>query len=680
MGFSVTAGQLAGMYEPKSLAKFGQLFDEEPAKLYEKLQTDKEQGISDASTESERYKCFNDNRVPERPPKTFLALAWEAFNDKTMLLLTAAAIVSLILGLYEALTQPPEYDPDGNKIPRVDWIEGVAIMLAVVVVVLVGASNDYQKEKQFLELNRKKEDRQVVVYRNGEEQLVGVHDLLVGDLMHLQTGEVVPADCILVDGNCEVDESTVTGETDAIKVAPLEQVWKRYVKAIHGNGNGNGDSSSNNIDPEAADCMLISGSKLISGLGKAVVTAVGVNSVHGKTMMSLKTEAESTPLQERLSELSDSISVFGCASAIILFLVLFIQFLFDIREGGRLADLPAAKRGSQFMSILITSITVIVVAVPEGLPLAVTLSLAYATTRMTKDGNLVRVLSACETMGSATAVCSDKTGTLTENRMTVVKGYMGSAEFDENNENNESTIKSLLEGEISDDIKKDVMTNIVLNSTAFENKRFQEQQQHRQQREDQRLRGHTSDNPFSSILTRGRSRLQKLLHGGDDDDLSASQANSVEEPYIGSKTETALLTMANKNFGLDNLKEWRKNHKGHFNIAKIVQVIPFESSRKWGGIVVKYEGEKNYRFFVKGAAEILFSRSLYYRNSDGSVAKLDGQSRQTIDEHIQGLASNALRAISIAHKDLNYEGSWPPENITSDEPGEALPEKLLSGK
>lgn len=365
MGFSLTAEQLSSMYEPKSLAKFGQLFDEEPAKLYEKLQTDKEQGISDGSRESERYKRYNDNRVPERPPKTFLALAWEAFNDKTMLLLTAAAVVSLALGLYEAFTQPPEYDPDGNKIPRVDWIEGVAIMLAVVVVVLVGTSNDYQKEKQFLKLNRKKEDRQVVVYRNGEEQLISVHDLLVGDLMHLQTGEVVPADCILVDGNCEADESTVTGETDAIKVAPLEQVWKRYVRAIRG-GEGNG-SSNNSIDPDAADCMLISGSKLISGLGKAVVTAVGVNSVHGKTMMSLKTEPEATPLQERLSELSDSISVFGCASAIILFVVLFIQFLLDIREGGKLADLPAAKRGSQFMSILITSITIIVVAVPEGL-------------------------------------------------------------------------------------------------------------------------------------------------------------------------------------------------------------------------------------------------------------------------------------------------------------------------
>lgn len=682
MGFSLTAGQLASMYEPKSLAKFGQLFEEEPSKLYEKLETDKEKGISDGSKDTERYKHYSDNEIPERPPKTFGMLVWEALSDKTMLLLTAAAVVSFALGMYQVFTQPPEYDPDGNKIPRVDWIEGVAIMLAVVVVVLVGAGNDYQKERQFLKLNRKKEDRQVVVYRNGEEQLISVHDLLVGDLIHLQTGEVVPADCILVEGNCEADESTVTGETDAIKVAPLEQVWKRYSRAIRGNGNGD-DNGSGSLPGDAADCMLISGSKLVSGLGKAVVTAVGVNSAHGKTMMSLKTEVESTPLQERLSELSDSISVFGCASAIVLFIVLFIQFLFDIKEGGKLADLPPAKRGSHFMSILITSITVIVVAVPEGLPLAVTLALAFATTRMTKDGNLVRVLSACETMGSATAVCSDKTGTLTENRMTVVKGYLGSAEFDEVDEDNKIAIRSILEGTVSDEVKQDVLANVVLNSTAFENGKYQEQQEHEeqlQQAQGGRLRGGSSDNPFRSVLTRGRSGLERLLHGNgaSGDDLPTPEVQKVEEPFIGSKTETALLTMASKDFGLDNLKEWRENHKGHFNIGEVVQVIPFESSRKWGGIVVKYEGQKKYRFFVKGAAEILFSRSLYSRKPDGSTAKLDEQGRNTVSEHIQGLASGALRAISIAHKDLNYEGRWPPQEIkTEDDGNEASPDSLF---
>lgn len=683
--FTVTADQLASMYEPKSLAKFGQLFNNDPTMLYKELHTDKLRGIEEeAGRGTERYRRFQDNRIPERPPKTFWALAWEAFNDKTMLLLTAAAVVSFVLGLYEALTQPPEHDPDGNKIPRVDWIEGVAIMLAVVVVVLVGAVNDYEKEKQFLKLNRKKEDRQVVVYRGGEEQLISVHDLLVGDLMHLQTGEVVPADCILVQGSCEADESSVTGETDAIKVAPLSQVWKRYTRALHGESPDAEDENDSNSDiqGDAADCMLISGSKLISGLGKAVVTAVGVHSVHGKTMMSLKTETESTPLQERLSELSDSISVFGCAAAIVLFVVLFLQFLLELREGGPLAGMPAAKRGSCFMNIFITSITVIVVAVPEGLPLAVTLALAFATTRMTKDGNLVRVLSACETMGSATAVCSDKTGTLTENRMTVVRGLLGSSKFDETDEDHQVTVKSLLQDDrLSPELKQDLLANVILNSTAFENKKYHEQEQDQQQqagRQQQMSRGegHTTDNPFSSVLTRGKSRLEQMLHGQGE--LATPEVNKAEEPYIGSKTETALLTLAHKELGLGNLKDWRENHKSHFNIASIVQVVPFESSRKWGGIVVKYAGQSGYRFFIKGAAEILFARAFYWRQSDGSVKRLNDETRERISDEIQELASGALRAISIAHRDLDYDGEWPPADLRADDKeSEAAPDKLF---
>ncbi|GMF06449.1 unnamed protein product [Ambrosiozyma monospora] len=165
--------------------------------------------------------------------------------------------------------------------------------------------------------------------------------------------------------------------------------------------------------------MLISGSKLLSGQGKAIVTAVGVNSMHGKIMVSLSHEPEVTPLQARLDNLADGISKYGILIAIVLFFVLFFKFCADLT--GRYEHIPSSEKGSKFMNILITAITIVVVAIPEGLPLAVTLALAFATTRMTKDGNLVRVLKSCETMGGATAVCSDKTGTLTENRMKVVK-------------------------------------------------------------------------------------------------------------------------------------------------------------------------------------------------------------------------------------------------------------------
>lgn len=650
--FPVSVESLASLHEDKGLGKFGKVFDNEPSNLSKFLNTDARAGIHDEHQdyrESERYKMYGDNRIEERPPKTFGQLVWEALNDKTMLLLTAAAVVSFALGLYELWGQPPEYDPEGHKITKVDWIEGVAIMIAVVVVVLVGAVNDYQKELQFMKLNRKKEDRKIIVIRDGDEILISIFDLLVGDLINLQTGDVVPADCILVEGKCEADESSITGESEAIKIAPLEIVWKSH-----------SDSGSHEHEDGASTCMLVSGSKLLSGLGKAIVTAVGEHSVHGRTMMSLDVEPEMTPLQERLNQLCDSISVYGCAAAMLLFLVLFIRFLINIKEGGAYEDLTPAQRGGKFMNIFITAVTIIVVAVPEGLPLAVTLALAFATTRMTKDGNLVRVLSACETMGSATAVCSDKTGTLTKNVMTTVRGFLGNSHFnDDGKDDNESSTK-VFSDNCSSELRKDMLANIALNSTAFENKAYDENRENQNKHELT-----NSENPFSSKLNKVKSKTKGLLVSSTDED-EEEQPLVNEEPFIGSKTETALLGLAKKSLGMKTVRELRQDPSSHFNIEKIVQVIPFESSRKWGAIVVKYDGSDLHRVFIKGAAEIVFSRCHYQRTSDDKVEVITKEIKNHITDEIQSLASGALRAISLAHRDFHCQ-SWPPSDLMDDD-------------
>lgn len=661
--FPLSREQLSQLHNPKSIATFGKVFKHDPSNLCRFLKTDSTYGINLGSRdyhESSRYKFYGDNRVPERPPKTFLKLTWEAFNDKTMLLLTAAAIVSFALGLYQLWGQPPEYDPEGHKIAKVDWIEGIAIMIAVVVVVLVGAVNDYQKELQFMKLNRKKENREIIVIRDGQEALISIFDLLVGDLITLQTGDVVPADCIMVEGKCEADESAMTGESDAIKVLPLDDIWENYQES------GNEEASG--------DCMLISGSRLLSGLGKAVVTAVGENSIHGKTMMSLKGDPESTPLQERLNELSDSISVYGCLAAMILFTVLFIRFLINIRKGGKYEDLTPAQRGTKFMNIFITAVTIIVVAVPEGLPLAVTMALAFATTRMTKDGNLVRVLSACETMGSATAVCSDKTGTLTENVMTVVKGFLGSSHFDDIDEDANKSSDRVFSQDCSLDLNLDVLANISLNSTAFENKEYQENSDHLAEETSQE--GSSSDNPFASTFIHGKAKIGSLLqHKSHDID---SGSNQRQEPYIGSKTETALLSLARKSLGLKTLRDLRQSPSAEFDIEKIVQIVPFESTRKWGGIVVKCNNSDRYRFYVKGAAEIVLSRCQYKRTSDGKIDLLTRNLKAEVTNEIQSLASSALRAISLAHKDFANCSRWPPSYLQDEnEPSIASVQKLF---
>ncbi|SCU82419.1 LADA_0C05138g1_1 [Lachancea dasiensis] len=644
--FGLRPDQLAELHDPKSLAAFANIFDNDVDNLYTRLGTDPTQGLSvqdEDISQTARFQMYGDNRIPQRKPKPFWRLAWEAFHDQTMILLSVAAVVSFALGLYETLGQPPEYDNEGKKITKVEWVEGVAIMIAVLVVILVGSANDYQKEQQFARLNAKKSDRSIVVLRGGDEHLISIHDLLVGDVISLQTGEVVPADCVLVDGSCACDESALTGETETIKKVPIDAAFARYKQLTQDDAAV--DIGGRVKDQKVPDPMLISGSKLLSGLGRAVVTSVGVNSVHGRTLMALKVEAESTPLQERLDGLANSISVYGSVAALILFIVLFCRFLSNLPAGKKLHHLTPAQKGSKFMSIFITAVTVIVVAVPEGLPLAVTLALAFATTRMTKDGNLVRVLRACETMGSATAVCSDKTGTLTENRMTVVKGFLGSTCFDEGDVSGSHVdVEEVFRRECAEILRKDVLSNIALNSTAFENKQSNTE-------------ASANENPFH--------KPKKSLFPWSQNNVSSSPTESNDmaqkEQFIGSKTETALLSFASKNLGMSDLHSLR-DHPQQLEITKIVQVIPFESSRKWGGIIVRYE-DGLHRLYIKGAAELILRRCRQKRTSSGDSSLITAEEYEKNSQAITNLAAGALRAISLAHQDFPDLSNWPPTEL-----------------
>lgn len=147
---------------------------------------------------------------------------------------------------------------------------------------------------------------------------------------------------------------------------------------------------------------------IFPGVGTFMATSVGVHSSFGKIMMSVRTDIEATPLQEKLGRLAMAIAKIGSAAAGLMFFILLFRFVGGLSGDSR----TPTEKASAFLDILIVAVTIIVVAVPEGLPLAVTLALAFATTKMLKENNLVRVLRACETMGNATAICSDKTGTL----------------------------------------------------------------------------------------------------------------------------------------------------------------------------------------------------------------------------------------------------------------------------
>ncbi|GAM20513.1 hypothetical protein SAMD00019534_036880, partial [Acytostelium subglobosum LB1] len=338
------------------------------------------------STETNRVHIYGKNILPPPPHTPLWRIVLDALSDHILILLIVAAVVSIILGAVPATSEDP----------KIAWVDGVAILVAVVIVVTVTSVNDFKNQARFRDLNEKTSDKQIKAIRSGEQCQVSIFDVRVGDIITLDTGDILCADGVFVDGHSlTCDESSITGESDPIKKGHMEQ----------------------GFDP-----FFISGSQVLEGFGKMMVTAVGVNSFNGKTMMSLRVETEDTPLQEKLGKLADNIGKFGLAAAVLLLLIVIPKYF--IEKKVRHEDLPKST-ASDITKMIIGSITIVVVAVPEGLPLAVTMALAYGMMKMYKENNLVRHLASCETMGSATNICSDKTGTLTQNVMTVVTGCIG---------------------------------------------------------------------------------------------------------------------------------------------------------------------------------------------------------------------------------------------------------------
>ncbi|KAK6455784.1 Ca2+-transporting P-type ATPase [Scheffersomyces xylosifermentans] len=650
----VSTEQLTALHDPKSLRALHDLGGF--SRLISLLNTDTQNGLNDQDSNdaATRVRYYGANKLPTKRQRSFFRLCYEAMKDKVLILLSVAAVVSLALGLYETFGEGTMYDDEGEPLPKVDWVEGVAILVAVAIVVLVGAANDYQKERQFARLNAKKEDRELIVIRNGQQKLISIYDLLVGDIVNLQTGDVVPADSILFSGEVECDESALTGESHTIKKVPVLDAMEFYSKHLPTNE----DLGSNNI--KFQDPYLISGAKVLSGLGNATVTAVGVNSIHGRTIMSLNHESESTPLSIRLDNLAEGISKYGFLAALLLFFILFIRFCVNITGDRKFAHENSAEKGKKFLDILITAITIVVVAVPEGLPLAVTLALAFATTRMAQNGNLVRVLKSCETMGGATAICSDKTGTLTENKMRIVKGFLGlksaggeALEFDDTVNGHGPKSVEVIPG-LWEDLKIFLTTNITLNSTAFDNPDYDADKEK---------------------AARAKPEQPSLLaHLFKKKKPNFTELGVISEPYLGNKTESALLILANDKFNLFSEKTLEQQRQERQK--DIVQLIPFESSRKWAGLVVKIDN--GFRLYVKGAAEIIFKNCGYEYDSHGELITLDRTLRDVTLSKIDEYANEALRAIALGHRDFEGISSWPPAEFVTENNREADPSLLVN--
>ncbi|KAM6563257.1 hypothetical protein CsatB_023255 [Cannabis sativa] len=387
--FDIGQEQLAAMTRDHSLPTLQQYGGVNG--VAELIKTNVEKGIDgDDEDLLKRRNAFGSNTYPRKKGRSFWMFLWEAWQDLTLIILMVAAVASLALGI----------KTEGIK---EGWYDGGSIAFAVLLVIVVTAISDYRQSLQFQNLNEEKRNIHLQVIRGGRRIDVSIYDLVVGDVIPLNIGNQVPADGILITGHSlAIDESSMTGES----------------KIVH---------------KDSKEPFLMSGCKVADGSGTMLVTSVGINTEWGLLMASISEDTgEETPLQVRLNGVATFIGIVGLTVAFAVLVVLLVRYFTGHTKNvdSNTSQFIAGKTKigdavDGAIKIITVAVTIVVVAVPEGLPLAVTLTLAYSMRKMMADKALVRRLSACETMGSAETICSDKTGTLTLNQMTVVEAYVG---------------------------------------------------------------------------------------------------------------------------------------------------------------------------------------------------------------------------------------------------------------
>nr|KYP67978.1 Putative calcium-transporting ATPase 11, plasma membrane-type [Cajanus cajan] len=501
------------------------------------------EGVSSLDVEH-RQKIFGFNRHAEKPSRSFWMFVWDAMQDLTLIILMVCAFVSVGVGILTEGWPKGMYD-------------GVGIILCIMLVVFVTSISDYRQSLQFKDLDKEKKNIGIQVTRDSRRQKVSIHDIVVGDIVHLSIGDIVPADGLFISGfGLLIDESSLSGESEAVNV--------------------------NQQKP-----FLLSGTTVQDGSAKMLVISVGMRTEWGRLMYTLSEGGDDeTPLQVKLNGVATIIGKIGLGFALLTFVVLTGRFLL-----GKIAHHEITKwsldDASKLLNFFATAVIIIVVAVPEGLPLAVTLSLAFAMKKLMEDKALVRHLSACETMGSAGCICTDKTGTLTTNHMVVDKIWISGQTKAIKSGNKENVLKSSISEQIFD----------LLLQSIFQN--------------------------TGSEIVKGQDGKTKIM---------------------GTPTESALLE-----FGLllgGDSKLYNEKYK-------IVKVEPFNSVRKKMSVLVAIpDGTNKFRAFCKGASEIVLELCDKVVNEDGKVILLNEQQRNGITEVINGFASEALRTLCIAFKDI----------------------------
>jgi Ca2+-transporting ATPase len=526
------------------------------------LRTNLEAGLSPDEVTS-RQQREGLNELPEASPPSLLKLFLSQFTSVIVWVLIGAAVVS---GLLE------------------DWLDAAAIVTIVFLNGLLGFVQEFRAEQSLAAL-RKMSVSMARVFRDGVLRSIPARELVPGDLILLEAGDRVPADARLTyAANFQTQEASLTGESTPVQ---------KDVALLQG------------ADLPLADRanMAFMGTVAVSGKARAVVAATGLRTELGRiaTMIQRASEAErtETPLQRRLEQFGYTLLWLALGVVAVVFAL-------------------GYWRGEPLLAMFLTSVSLAVAAVPEGLPAVVTITLALGVTRMAKRHALIRKLPAVETLGSATVICTDKTGTLTKNEMTVTKLIVGDVAFEVTGEGYEPV------GEIRESAE-----SRVLSPGLSEGKEISHPK-------------NSAPSTQHSALPPGLRHLltAAVLCNG----ATLRQENGAWQ-VIGDPTEGALLVAAAK-VGLT---------KAELEQAALFEAeYPFEAERKMM-TVIRRTAERSLAC-VKGAPDVLLSRCTHRMTSDGRIESLSDQQRKDIAGTNAKLAGESLRVLGVAQRFVDGYG------------------------
>ncbi len=518
-----------------------------------RLNTHPERGLSDENVQG-RFAVEGPNELPEAQPPSLLRLFLSQFTNVIVWVLIGAAIIS---GLLE------------------DWLDAAAILVIVILNGVLGFVQEFRAERSLAAL-RKMSVATARVIRAGILRSIPARELVPGDVILLEGGDRIPADARLICAtNFQSQEASLTGESTPVQKA---------------------STVLDKPDVSLADRtnMAFMGTIAVSGKARAIVVATALRTELGRIASMIQKESEAeraeTPLQRRLEQFGYTLLWLALAVVTVVFVLGYL-------------------RGEPLVAMFMTSVSLAVAAVPEGLPTVVTITLALGVTRMVKRHALIRKLPAVETLGSATVICTDKTGTLTKNEMTVTRLFAGGRMFEVTGEGYEpvgqiSEVSGVRGAVIAPDAVRPIL--------------------------------HLSDLPpaLCELLT-----AAVLCNGA-----TLREENGTWQA-IGDPTEGALLVAAAK-VGVSK--------EGLEDTAPFEAEIPFDAERKMM-TVIRRTADGNMAY-VKGAPDVLLSRCTHRLAFDGLIEPINDQQQQIIGETNVFLAQQTLRVLAVAHRRLDTSG------------------------